>query len=56
MSPILITLLTHTSTTDAHEVETVWTILSVILIFIFLSYEIHKINNPFLTVKTVGHQ
>ena len=62
ISVMLTTKLTHTSTIDSQEVETVWTILpAIILILIALpslqiSYIIDKINNPSLTVKTMGHQ
>lgn len=59
---MLTTKLTHTSTIDAQEVETIWTVLpAVILIIIALPslrilYIIDEINNPSLTVKTIGHQ
>lgn len=59
---ILTTKLTHTSTMDAQEVETIWTILpAIILITIALPslrilYMMDEINNPVLTVKTIGHQ
>lgn len=59
---ILTTKLTHTSTIDAQEVETIWTILpAVILILIALPslrilYIIDEIYNPYLTVKAMGHQ
>nr|YP_002587037.1 cytochrome c oxidase subunit II [Sousa chinensis]ACB06000.1 cytochrome c oxidase subunit II [Sousa chinensis]APD82476.1 cytochrome c oxidase subunit II [Stenella longirostris] len=59
---MLTTKLTHTSTMDAQEVETIWTILpAVILIMIALPslrilYMMDEINNPSLTVKTMGHQ
>lgn len=59
---MLTTKLIHTSTIDAQEVETIWTILpAVILIIIALPslrilYIIDEINNPVLTVKTMGHQ
>lgn len=59
---ILTTKLIYTSTVDAQEVETIWTILpAVILILIALPslwiiYIIDEINNPTLTVKTMGHQ
>lgn len=59
---MLTTKLTHTSTIDAQEVETIWTILpAIILITIALPslrilYIIDEINNPVLTVKTIGHQ
>lgn len=62
ISSILTTKLTHTNTIDAQEVETIWTILpAVILILIALPslrilYMIDEINNPSLTVKTIGHQ
>ncbi|YP_009121449.1 cytochrome c oxidase subunit II (mitochondrion) [Neophocaena asiaeorientalis] len=59
---MLTTKLTHTSTMDAQEVEMVWTILpDTILILIALPslwilYMMDEINNPSLTVKTMGHQ
>nr|NP_063904.1 cytochrome c oxidase subunit II [Vicugna pacos]CAC00505.1 COII [Vicugna pacos] len=59
---MLTTKLTHTSTMDAQEVETIWTILpAIILITIALPslrilYMMDEINNPVLTVKTIGHQ
>lgn len=62
ISLILTTKLTHTSTIDAQEVETIWTILpAIILILIALPslrilYIMDEINNPSLTVKTIGHQ
>lgn len=62
ISLILTTSLTHTSTIDAQEVETIWTILpAIILISIALPslrilYIIDEINNPSVTIKTIGHQ
>nr|YP_009368130.1 cytochrome c oxidase subunit 2 [Lepilemur milanoii]ADP68183.1 cytochrome c oxidase subunit 2 [Lepilemur milanoii] len=62
ISLMLSTKLTHTSTVDAQEVETVWTILpAVILILIALPslrilYMMDEITTPSLTVKTLGHQ
>nr|UFR83113.1 cytochrome c oxidase subunit II [Neohylomys hainanensis] len=62
ISLMLTTKLTHTSTMDAQEVETIWTILpAVILILIALPslrilYMMDEMNNPSLTVKTMGHQ
>nr|YP_010385326.1 cytochrome c oxidase subunit II [Chimarrogale leander]UPM52166.1 cytochrome c oxidase subunit II [Chimarrogale leander]USZ79695.1 cytochrome c oxidase subunit II [Chimarrogale leander]WCF76622.1 cytochrome c oxidase subunit II [Chimarrogale leander] len=62
ISSMLTTKLTHTSTMDAQAVETIWTILpAIILIMIALPslrilYMMDEINNPTLTVKTVGHQ
>nr|YP_010692882.1 cytochrome c oxidase subunit II [Urva auropunctata]BCZ49633.1 cytochrome c oxidase subunit II [Urva auropunctata] len=62
ISLMLTTKLTHTSTMDAQEVETIWTILpAIILILIALPslrilYMMDEINSPSLTVKTMGHQ
>nr|NP_114350.1 cytochrome c oxidase subunit II [Nycticebus coucang]YP_008379115.1 cytochrome c oxidase subunit 2 [Nycticebus bengalensis]YP_009550265.1 cytochrome c oxidase subunit II [Nycticebus coucang insularis]P98039.1 RecName: Full=Cytochrome c oxidase subunit 2; AltName: Full=Cytochrome c oxidase polypeptide II [Nycticebus coucang]AAA20568.1 cytochrome oxidase II [Nycticebus coucang]AGM47609.1 cytochrome c oxidase subunit 2 [Nycticebus bengalensis]AGT52301.1 cytochrome c oxidase subunit II [Nyctice len=62
ISLMLSTELTHTSTMDAQEVETVWTILpAVILILIALPslrilYMMDEINTPSMTLKTMGHQ
>nr|YP_010455429.1 cytochrome c oxidase subunit II [Anoura cultrata]UUA63060.1 cytochrome c oxidase subunit II [Anoura cultrata] len=62
ISSMLTTHLTHTSTMDAQEVETIWTILpAIILITIALPslrilYMMDEINNPSMTVKTLGHQ
>nr|YP_003716.1 cytochrome c oxidase subunit II [Rhyncholestes raphanurus]CAD48216.2 cytochrome oxidase subunit II [Rhyncholestes raphanurus] len=59
---MLTTKLTHTSTMDAQEVETIWTILpAVILVLIALPslrilYMMDEIYNPHLTVKAMGHQ
>nr|YP_009466890.1 cytochrome c oxidase subunit II [Diaemus youngi]AOS49685.1 cytochrome c oxidase subunit II [Diaemus youngi] len=59
---MLTTPLTHTSTMDAQEVETIWTILpAIILIAIALPslrilYMMDEINNPCMTIKTMGHQ
>nr|YP_001661345.1 cytochrome c oxidase subunit II [Daubentonia madagascariensis]AHN16324.1 cytochrome c oxidase subunit II [Daubentonia madagascariensis]AII98277.1 cytochrome c oxidase subunit II [Daubentonia madagascariensis]AII98290.1 cytochrome c oxidase subunit II [Daubentonia madagascariensis]AII98303.1 cytochrome c oxidase subunit II [Daubentonia madagascariensis]AII98316.1 cytochrome c oxidase subunit II [Daubentonia madagascariensis] len=62
ISLMLTTSLTHTNTMNAQEVETVWTILpAIILILIALPslrilYMMDEINNPSLTIKTMGHQ
>nr|YP_005255231.1 cytochrome c oxidase subunit II [Lasiurus borealis]AEL16745.1 cytochrome c oxidase subunit II [Lasiurus borealis] len=62
ISLMLTTSLTHTSTMDAQEVETIWTILpAIILILIALPslrilYMMDEINNPAMTIKTMGHQ
>lgn len=62
ISVMLTTSLTHTSTIDAQEVETIWTILPAIILIIIalpslrILYIIDEINNPYLTVKTIGHQ
>lgn len=58
---MLTTKSTHTSTIDAQEVETIWTILpasSSILITLpslWIFYIIDEINNLSLTVRTVSH-
>lgn len=62
ISIILTTNLTHTSTIDAQEVETIWTILPAIILIIIalpslrILYIIDEINDPAITVKTIGHQ
>nr|APC60883.1 cytochrome c oxidase subunit II [Santamartamys rufodorsalis] len=62
ISLMLTTKLTHISTMDAQEVEIIWTILpALILIMIALPslrilYMMDEVNNPLLTVKTMGHQ
>ncbi|AEM23555.1 cytochrome c oxidase subunit II (mitochondrion) [Fukomys damarensis] len=62
ISTMLSTKLTHTNTMNAQEIEMVWTILpAMILILIALPslrilYMIDEINDPSLTVKTLGHQ
>nr|YP_009711079.1 cytochrome c oxidase subunit II [Murexia melanurus]QGI24474.1 cytochrome c oxidase subunit II [Murexia melanurus] len=59
---MLTTKLTHTSTMDAQEVETIWTIMpAIILVLIALPslrilYLMDEIFNPYLTVKAMGHQ
>nr|CBJ55405.1 cytochrome c oxidase subunit II [Parantechinus apicalis] len=59
---MLTTKLTHTSTMDAQEVETIWTIMpAVILVLIALPslrilYMMDEIFNPYITVKAMGHQ
>nr|YP_010157242.1 cytochrome c oxidase subunit II [Liolaemus millcayac]QRG01377.1 cytochrome c oxidase subunit II [Liolaemus millcayac] len=59
---MLTTKLTHTNAMDAQEVEMIWTILpAIILILIALPslrilYLMDEINNPHLTIKTLGHQ
>nr|AKJ76886.1 cytochrome c oxidase subunit II [Petrosaurus thalassinus] len=59
---MMTTKLTHTNTMDAQEVEMIWTILpAIILVLIALPslrilYLMDEINNPHLTIKTLGHQ
>nr|WIF29475.1 cytochrome c oxidase subunit II [Paraechinus nudiventris]WIF29488.1 cytochrome c oxidase subunit II [Paraechinus nudiventris] len=62
ISAMLTTNLIHTNTVDAQEIETVWTILpAIILILIALPslrilYMMDEMNDPSLTMKTLGHQ
>nr|YP_009144596.1 cytochrome c oxidase subunit II [Uta stansburiana]AKJ76840.1 cytochrome c oxidase subunit II [Uta stansburiana] len=59
---MMTTNLTHTNTMDAQEVEMIWTVLpAIILVLIALPslrilYLMDEINNPHLTIKTLGHQ
>nr|ABB22873.1 cytochrome c oxidase subunit II [Kinosternon flavescens] len=59
---MLTTKLSYTKTTNAQEMETVWTILpAIVLITIALPslqvlYLMDEINNPHLTIKAMGHQ
>nr|YP_010409651.1 cytochrome c oxidase subunit II [Cebus olivaceus]URH14393.1 cytochrome c oxidase subunit II [Cebus olivaceus]URH14497.1 cytochrome c oxidase subunit II [Cebus albifrons]URH14510.1 cytochrome c oxidase subunit II [Cebus olivaceus]WOX61168.1 cytochrome c oxidase subunit II [Cebus albifrons] len=62
ISLMLTTKLTHTSTMNAQEIETIWTILpAIILIMIALPslrilYMTDEFNKPYLTLKAIGHQ
>nr|YP_010409664.1 cytochrome c oxidase subunit II [Saguinus inustus]URH14406.1 cytochrome c oxidase subunit II [Saguinus inustus] len=62
ISLMLTTKLTHTSTMNAQEIETIWTILpALILIMIALPslrilYMTDEFNKPYLTLKAIGHQ
>nr|ATP84970.1 cytochrome c oxidase subunit II [Bradypus variegatus] len=62
ISLMLCTKLTHTNTMHAQEVETMWTMVpAIILILIALRwlrilYMMDEVNNPLLTIKTMGHQ
>nr|QZK26016.1 cytochrome c oxidase subunit II [Dendrohyrax dorsalis] len=62
ISAMLSTKLSNIRALDAQEVETIWTVLpAMILILIALPslrilYMMDEINDPSLTVKTIGHQ
>ncbi|NP_659366.1 cytochrome c oxidase subunit II (mitochondrion) [Galeopterus variegatus] len=62
ISLMLTTKLMHTSTMNAQMVETMWTILpaailtSIALPSLRILYMTDEINNPLLTIKTMGHQ
>nr|YP_009689211.1 cytochrome c oxidase subunit II [Geoemyda spengleri]QEL51221.1 cytochrome c oxidase subunit II [Geoemyda spengleri] len=59
---MMTTKLTYTNTMNAQEVEMIWTILpAIVLITIALPslrvlYLMDEINDPYLTIKAVGHQ
>nr|YP_010977664.1 cytochrome c oxidase subunit II [Goniurosaurus bawanglingensis]WOA02150.1 cytochrome c oxidase subunit II [Goniurosaurus bawanglingensis] len=59
---MMTTPLTHTNTMDAQEVEMIWTVLpAIILVLIALPslrilYLMDEINNPYMTIKALGHQ
>ncbi|YP_002317262.1 cytochrome c oxidase subunit II (mitochondrion) [Trachemys scripta] len=59
---MMTTKLTYTNTMNAQEVEMIWTILpAIVLITIALPslrvlYLMDEINNPYLTIKAMGHQ
>nr|ABV45604.1 cytochrome c oxidase subunit II [Mammuthus primigenius]ABV45617.1 cytochrome c oxidase subunit II [Mammuthus primigenius]ANH55011.1 cytochrome c oxidase subunit II [Mammuthus primigenius]APA38662.1 cytochrome c oxidase subunit II [Mammuthus primigenius]AUJ22353.1 cytochrome c oxidase subunit II [Mammuthus primigenius] len=59
---MLTTKLVHTNMMNVQEMEMIWTILpAIILILIALPslhtlYMMDEINNPLLTIKTMGHQ
>ncbi|YP_010555700.1 cytochrome c oxidase subunit II (mitochondrion) [Pelodiscus sinensis] len=62
ITSMMTTKLTHTNTMNAQEVEIIWTILpAIVLITIALPslrvlYLMDEINNPYLTIKAMGHQ
>nr|YP_003434299.1 cytochrome c oxidase subunit II [Palea steindachneri]ACL27732.1 cytochrome c oxidase subunit II [Palea steindachneri] len=62
ITSMMTTKLTHTNTMNAQEVEIIWTILpAIVLITIALPslrvlYLMDEINNPYLTIKAIGHQ
>nr|YP_010042812.1 cytochrome c oxidase subunit II [Amyda cartilaginea]AQY56284.1 cytochrome c oxidase subunit 2 [Amyda cartilaginea]QPC56545.1 cytochrome c oxidase subunit II [Amyda cartilaginea] len=62
ITSMMMTKLTHTNTMNAQEVEIIWTILpAIVLITIALPslrvlYLMDEINNPYLTIKAIGHQ
>nr|YP_097079.1 cytochrome c oxidase subunit II [Rhyacotriton variegatus]AAU20516.1 cytochrome c oxidase subunit II [Rhyacotriton variegatus] len=62
ISTMMTTKLTNTNSMDAQEIEMVWTIMPVIILIIIalpslrILYLMDEINNPYLTVKAIGHQ
>ena len=59
---LLVSSFTNRFFLEGQELETIWTIIpAIILIFIAfpslqLLYLMDEVNNPFLTVKAIGHQ
>nr|AGZ18946.1 cytochrome c oxidase subunit II [Epicrionops cf. marmoratus UMMZ 190478] len=59
---MMTTKLTNTNTMDAQEVEMIWTILPAIIMIVIalpslrILYLMDEINDPHLTIKSVGHQ
>nr|ASN74033.1 cytochrome c oxidase subunit II [Salamandra corsica] len=59
---MMTTNLTNTSAMDAQEIEMVWTIMPAIILIVIalpslrILYLMDEINDPYLTVKAIGHQ
>nr|YP_010296105.1 cytochrome c oxidase subunit II [Pipa pipa]UMB51073.1 cytochrome c oxidase subunit II [Pipa pipa] len=59
---MMTTKLTNTSSMDAQEIEMVWTIMPAIILVVIalpslrILYLMDEMNDPHLTVKTIGHQ
>jgi len=59
---LIFTPLVDKYTIDSHVLETVWTIVPIVILFfmafpsLYLLYLIEDISNPSVTVKVVGHQ
>nr|ACS37173.1 cytochrome c oxidase subunit II [Pipa pipa] len=59
---MMTTKLTNTNSMDAQEIEMVWTIMPAIILIVIalpslrILYLMDEMNDPHLTVKTIGHQ
>nr|APB02946.1 cytochrome c oxidase subunit II [Amolops chunganensis] len=59
---LMTTKLSNTNTIDAQEIEMVWTIMPAIILIVIalpslrILYLTDEINNPDMTIKTIGHQ
>ncbi|YP_089593.1 cytochrome c oxidase subunit II (mitochondrion) [Rhinatrema bivittatum] len=59
---MMTTKLTNTNNMDAQEVEMIWTILPAIIMIVIalpslrILYLMDEINDPHLTIKSIGHQ
>nr|ATL15843.1 cytochrome c oxidase subunit 2 [Rhacophorus achantharrhena] len=62
ITSLMTTKLSSTNMMDAQEIEMVWTIMPAIILIVIalpslrILYLMDEINNPDITVKTVGHQ
>nr|YP_010364878.1 cytochrome c oxidase subunit II [Rhacophorus chenfui]QTV20826.1 cytochrome c oxidase subunit II [Rhacophorus chenfui] len=62
ISSLMSTKLSSTNMMDAQEIEMVWTIMPAIILIVIalpslrILYLMDEINNPDITIKTVGHQ
>nr|QCS26629.1 cytochrome c oxidase subunit II [Pachyhynobius shangchengensis] len=59
---MMTTKLTNTNAMDAQEIEMVWTVMPAIILIVIalpslrILYLMDEINDPYLTVKAIGHQ
>nr|WIL10199.1 cytochrome c oxidase subunit II [Amolops sinensis] len=62
ISVLMTTKLSATNTIDAQEIEMIWTIMPAIVLVVIalpslrILYLMDEINNPNMTIKTIGHQ
>nr|AGN71488.1 cytochrome c oxidase subunit II [Ptychadena mascareniensis] len=62
ITTLISTKLSNTNTIDAQVIEMIWTIMPAIILIIIalpslrILYLMDEINNPAITIKTVGHQ
>nr|YP_097261.1 cytochrome c oxidase subunit II [Hydromantes brunus]AAU20711.1 cytochrome c oxidase subunit II [Hydromantes brunus] len=62
ITAMMTTMLTNTNAMDAQEIEMVWTIMPAIILIIIalpslrILYLMDEINDPYLTIKAIGHQ
>nr|YP_007374589.1 cytochrome c oxidase subunit II [Dermophis mexicanus]ACS37043.1 cytochrome c oxidase subunit II [Dermophis mexicanus] len=62
ITTMMSTKLTNTNSMDAQEIEMIWTILPAIIMIVIalpslrILYLMDEVNDPHLTIKSVGHQ
>nr|YP_004564288.1 cytochrome c oxidase subunit II [Pseudhymenochirus merlini]ADM35699.1 cytochrome c oxidase subunit II [Pseudhymenochirus merlini] len=62
ITTMMTTKLTNTNSMDAQEIEMVWTIMPAIILIVIalpslrILYLMDEVNDPHLTVKSIGHQ